>query len=1038
MTETVGRFQTHVYEGLVDEQQQPHGKGKLTVGNTVFEGEFLHGKMHGFGRLVRAYGDEYEGEFRDNLYHGKGVLISKEHYGLLVQRYEGQFEKGMKSGSGKLLMSSSASYEGGFYQDKFHGKGVLKSGPRQLSGRNGYSYDGEWDSGKIHGYGTESYPSGARYEGKFYNGRKHGYGKYSGNGLTNGGYTYEGQWVNGIRQGLGLELNRPIERIESTESGIRPRNQRTDLKLPFLYEGEFWNNKRHGLGRYISENGQIYYGGWVNGLKSGIGCEINPVTKVWEVKLWHQGEYVRFLGIKGDSEATGDVYTGYDYWMDKVHQVSGEPYDDKEFPPHASSYPHFDIQKMQEVGIDYNALKFVRLRDIYPEKMVCVPLPGNLPIKIELPRFYDNQLLPFLFALLRSPQHTLDVLNHSTITRYLFFCFNMYLEIQGHILKSFIAVDDCLPLSQDGINLFSQLERGENVILPMLEKAWYKYVNICKIKQNLHRGKSHYIDKVMFAFLGAPSITLNTSAPDFIGQLHKYYQSGAYIFCYLRDSTKTKQSSLPFQLVELIQVNTTFNSASRSPEAFVLQSIDNTNCPGKTERIDLVDPVSHGKYLTDKESGYFISHWPDFQAYYSEVKVCLFDPELKPQFCSFSVPTKQLKETGFEEFYFTARVPVCDRLKLSVWQDHEMDDEGAVVELLADQFGGLVKDLQAKKNPPIRLLLARSPTLNHSKIGAAAEAAAARPESPGKLRMPSEMRPTNKKRSKTPKKQRPDAIEAGSMGFLGGMPLQPQDSLESIEQSSDEETTKREGGKRDKSSKSKKTAKKNKRERSPGGVSGELTDAKAQEKDKDEERVEFVKQSYRRKYKYVDGVGQSRDECIVLGEQLIEGGIYTLMIQVQTNKEYTAKLKNLNFKITAQSRSGNVYFEPCQEKPHNFMQNVYSELALRKAEKEKDVTKLESVSADGKHKRIYQYFSKSENVYAQLFVNMDSNHVWIHKLRPSMHNMEVIGVKNQKKPVELRIEPFQEKIMLIQQINAGEFEFIGGDGDFTLQKVKKL
>ncbi len=39
---------------------------------------------------------EYEGEFKNNKYHGFGVLVDG------LERYEGYFSKGLKNGSGKL------------------------------------------------------------------------------------------------------------------------------------------------------------------------------------------------------------------------------------------------------------------------------------------------------------------------------------------------------------------------------------------------------------------------------------------------------------------------------------------------------------------------------------------------------------------------------------------------------------------------------------------------------------------------------------------------------------------------------------------------------------------------------------------------------------------------------------------------------------------------------------------------------------------------------------------------------------------------
>jgi hypothetical protein len=41
-----------------------------------------------------------------------------------------------------------------------------------------------------------------------------------------------------------------------------------------MYNGEFMNNKPHGIGRLDRKNGEVYNGGWVNGIKEGKNCLI--------------------------------------------------------------------------------------------------------------------------------------------------------------------------------------------------------------------------------------------------------------------------------------------------------------------------------------------------------------------------------------------------------------------------------------------------------------------------------------------------------------------------------------------------------------------------------------------------------------------------------------------------------------------------------------------------------------------------------------------------------------------------------------------
>ena len=51
------------------------GEGRLTIndGRTVYEGDVLAGKIHGYGTAVYVSGDRYTGEFRDGQPEGYGT-----------------------------------------------------------------------------------------------------------------------------------------------------------------------------------------------------------------------------------------------------------------------------------------------------------------------------------------------------------------------------------------------------------------------------------------------------------------------------------------------------------------------------------------------------------------------------------------------------------------------------------------------------------------------------------------------------------------------------------------------------------------------------------------------------------------------------------------------------------------------------------------------------------------------------------------------------------------------------------------------------
>lgn len=144
------------------------------------------------------------------------------------------------------------------------------------------------------------------------------------------------------------------------------------------------------------------------------------------------------------------------------------------------------------------------------------------------------------------------------------------------------------------------------------------------------------------------------------------------------------------------------------------------------------------------------------------------------------------------------------------------------------------------------------------------------------------------------------------------------------------------------------------------------------------------------------------------------------------------QIEKLNFHLVVQSQSGRLTPEKAAV-PENFVEKVYSELAVRKGE----IVELTKVNRDYNLMRMYQYFSLPDAVYVQLFVNEDPNYVWNQKTSFNLSNMEIVGVKNQRKPLDLHIEPFEQKTILIQQVNGKEYEMVGGEGACIVTKAEK-
>jgi len=157
------------YNGLILKSTgMPHGRGKMVYDEDqrVYEGEWRHGRWHGFGQAFFANGDSYEGEYRFDQRHGKGVY---------------------KWNDGRI-------YDGMFYEDRRHGQGIFKW-------PDGAIYEGEFSNGQREGYGEYKFSDGGKYKGEWKDGRYNGYGECT----WEDGRRYEGEWKNGMAHGNGVE-----------------------------------------------------------------------------------------------------------------------------------------------------------------------------------------------------------------------------------------------------------------------------------------------------------------------------------------------------------------------------------------------------------------------------------------------------------------------------------------------------------------------------------------------------------------------------------------------------------------------------------------------------------------------------------------------------------------------------------------------------------------------------------------------------------------------------------------------------------------
>ena len=122
----------HFFGGTVFEQTNPAFGSYVWMSGQRYEGDWVHDKPQGQGKMRFANGNQYEGQLAAGLPQGRGRMVFPGG-----DVYEGQFEAGKAHGEGKY---------------------AWKSGER---------YEGAWSRGLKHGAGIFHWPTGDRWEGVF-------------------------------------------------------------------------------------------------------------------------------------------------------------------------------------------------------------------------------------------------------------------------------------------------------------------------------------------------------------------------------------------------------------------------------------------------------------------------------------------------------------------------------------------------------------------------------------------------------------------------------------------------------------------------------------------------------------------------------------------------------------------------------------------------------------------------------------------------------------------------------------------------------
>lgn len=173
-------------------------------------------------------------------------------------RYRGDVHNCVRHGKGQYKYPFGG-------QDMFMYAGNWKSGVKNafqgiFVGKDMFQYVGEFKDGEMTGKGKKNWEDGRSYEGMWLNGEMHGKGRWI-NSKTN--EIYEGQFENNRRNGLGT-LQRGSE----------------------SYQGTFKDHKFHGTGTLLFSHSCIINGQFVENIIQG------DVTKIeWDKNATFKGKY---------------------------------------------------------------------------------------------------------------------------------------------------------------------------------------------------------------------------------------------------------------------------------------------------------------------------------------------------------------------------------------------------------------------------------------------------------------------------------------------------------------------------------------------------------------------------------------------------------------------------------------------------------------------------------------------------------------------------------------------------------------------------
>jgi len=165
----------------------------LAPDGTIYTGDFVQGKKHGYGACYYPGGMVYRGRWLKDLPSGNGTMMYPD--GRQEQGFwkEGQLIADMEELEERVAQDKDPQEKTGCLQGNcYNGQGVYAFD-------NGDKYSGTFREGRPHGQGIVYYDNGERYEGMLSKGKLHGRGTlHYPDGRIISGYWADGDYVRSL------------------------------------------------------------------------------------------------------------------------------------------------------------------------------------------------------------------------------------------------------------------------------------------------------------------------------------------------------------------------------------------------------------------------------------------------------------------------------------------------------------------------------------------------------------------------------------------------------------------------------------------------------------------------------------------------------------------------------------------------------------------------------------------------------------------------------------------------------------------------